>query len=478
MMSALRNLPARLPIRVRVTAAFAAVLTLLLVGLGFLAYRWMDAALLDEIDSGLRFRAAATTPIGTPASGASEAGRSTIAQALPDPRLQEAHEAFGQLLTPNGRVLRASAGLTAPLLSAAQIAAISRPTFFQRHVPNLAGPARLLAVPSSTDSTLLVVGASMSDRTDALRRLGEIFVIGGPAAIALAWLASWVVAGSALRPVERMRQQASAITASGPDRRLTVPAARDELRWLAETLNDMLDRLDGSLIRERAFIEHASHELRTPLAALRAEVDLSLRRERSAEELTAALRSVSQETDRLAQLAEDLLVLARAADGRLPLHRQDIPLRATLESAAALFAARALEGGLTLSVDAPDIPFNADPLRLRQALVNLLDNALRHTPRHGTVRLTAAASGTDIHIAVSDTGPGIDGAAADGGDQTRSRPGLGLRIVRAIAAGHHGSVHIGRNLDGGTTVQLTLPGGSRPAQRVLPEGHGPTAHVF
>jgi signal transduction histidine kinase len=458
MTSSLRNLPARLPIRVRVTVAFAAVMTLLLVGLGFLAYRWMGAALLDEIDSGLRFRAAATTPRATPATGTSEAGTSAVAEALPDPRLQEAHEAFGQLLTYDGRVLRASAGLTAPLLSPAQIAAIGHPTFFQRHVPTLTGPARLLAVPSSTGSTLLLVGASMSDRTDALRRLGEIFVIGGPAAITLAWLASWVVAGSALRPVERMRQQAAAISVSGPDRRLTVPAARDELRRLAETLNDMLGRLDRSLIRERAFLERAGHELRTPLAALRAEIDLSLRRARSAEELTAALRSVSQETDRLTQLGEDLLVLARADDGRLPLHRQDIPLRATLESAAALFAARALEGGITLSVDAPDISLNADPLRLRQALVNLLENALRHTPRHGTVRLTGRASGPDIHIAVSDTGPGIDDAAADNGDQTQPRSGLGLRIVRAIAAGHHGSVHIGRNPDGGTTVQLTLPG--------------------
>src|SRR5262249_36060271 len=143
-----------------------------------------------------------------------------------------------------------------------------------------------------------------------------------------------------------------------------------------------------SLTRERAFLEQASHELRTPLAALRAEVDLSLRRERSAEELTAALHSVSQETDRLAQLADDLLLLARADNGRLPLHRQVIQLRATLESAAALFAARAVEAGISLDVRTPD----ADPLRLRQALVNLLDNALRHTPRDGTVQLTATVS--------------------------------------------------------------------------------------
>src|SRR5262249_8369999 len=222
-----------------------------------------------------------------------------------------------------------------------------------------------------------------------------------------------------------------------------------------------------SLTRERAFLEQASHELRTPLAALRAEVDLSLRRERSAEELTAALHSVSQETDRLAQLADDLLLLARADNGRLPLHRQVIQLRATLESAAALFAARALEAGISLDVRTPDATLDADPLRLRQALVNLLDNALRHTPRDGTVQLTATVSDAAVHIVVSDTGPRTH-APANGDDQPSPHsPGLGLRIVRAVAASHHGTTHISQNPDGGAIVRLTLPRASaqQPAAR-------------
>ena len=433
---------ARTPIRVRITAAFAAVMTILLVGLGILAYRWMDAALLDEVDSGLRFRAAAAAPSGT-------TGMVPVGPNNPDPRLQESYEAFGQLLTRDGQVLRATAGYRMPLLTPNQVAGLIRPTFLDRHVPNLSGPVRLLAVPVGTN--VLVVGASLSDRSDALRRLSEVFVIGGPVAIALAWLTSWAVAGWALHPVERMRQQASAITASGLDRRLTVPRARDELNRLARTLNDMLGRLDSSLARERTFLEQASHELRTPLAALRAEVDLSLRRRRNAAELTAALHSVSQEIDRLTQLAEDLLLLARAADGRLPLHRQVIPLRDTLESTASLFAARALDSGITLDVDATDATLDADPLRIRQAVVNLLDNALRHTPRGGNVRLTGAADDTAVRIAVSDTGPGIPDIDAP------SPAGLGLRIVRAVAASHQGTVHISRNGAGGATVELTLP---------------------
>jgi two-component system OmpR family sensor kinase len=434
------NWLARLPIRARLTAAFAVAMTLLLVGIGAITYASMARALLDEIDAGLRFRAVATV-------AASTAG--TVQ--TPNPKLQEPGEAFAQLLTLNGRVLSTSEGFHEPLLRPDQLTRVHGPTFFQQRVPNVVGTARLLAVAfqGSTVPAVLVVGTTMSDRTDALRRLSEVFLVGGPAALAVACVAGWIVAGFALHPVDRMRQQASAITASGLDRRLTLPPAPDELQRLARTLNDMLGRLDQSLVRERAFLERASHELRTPLAALRAEVDLSLVRRRSAEELTAALRSASQETDRLARLAEDLLVLARSDNGRLPLHRQDVSLRDTLESVAAMFAARALGSGITLHVQAPQTTLGADPLRLRQALVNLLDNALRHTPRSGTVRLTATVRDAQARIVVSDTGSGFA--------EDRGSPGLGLRIVRAVATSHRGAVRIWRNDDGGASVEITLP---------------------
>ena len=426
-------------------------MTLLLVGIGVTVYLSMGIALLDEIDAGLRFRAAAMSGISPKA-----------AVEIPNARLEEPDEAFDQFMTVTGRVARATPGFTDPLLRPAEFAQIRQPTFFERRVPNVVGTARLLAVPldSTVGAAVLVVGTTMADRTDALRRLQEVFLIGGPTAVGLACLAGWIVAGLALQPMERMRQQVSAITASGLDRRLTVPPARDEMQRLAQTLNNMLERLDRSLLRERAFLERASHELRTPLAALRAEVDLALRRRRTKGELSAALRGVSQETDRLVRLAEDLLVLARADDGRLPLHRQDLPLRSTLESASALFAARAQELGVQLAVDGPETTISADPLRLRQALVNLIDNALRHTPRGGTIRLAASISLTDVRIAVCDTGCGFaaDAVSSDG-DSARGveAPGLGLRIVRAVAASHHGTVRIRRNDYGGATVELVLP---------------------
>ncbi len=440
----------RLPIRVRVTVAFAVVMLILLAGIGLLAYQRMGAALLDEIDSGLRFKASAIA--ATESSGAVD---------VPNTRLQEPREAFEQFLSRGGRVLRATEGFDVALVNASDLARVSVPTFLERDVAGVVGPARLLVVPlrSPGEADVLVVGTSMADRTDALHELAEVLLVGGPAAVLVACVTAAVVAGWALNPMDRMRRQAAAITESGLDRRMTVPAARDELQRLALTLNDMLDRLAQSIASERGFLERASHELRTPLAALRTEVDLALGRDRSADELTAALRSVSEETDRLTRLAEDLLVLARAQKGRLPLHREAVSLRPMLESATRLFSARAAGLGIELIVAAPETTVLVDPLRIRQALVNLLDNALRHTPRDGIVRVTATPFDLDVRIAVVDNGPGFPNAGATSDlDPVSDATGLGLRIVRAVAASHGGTALLKQGPDGGASVELVLPG--------------------
>jgi two-component system OmpR family sensor kinase len=434
----------RLPIRVRITAAFAAVMLVLLTGIAALAYRRMSGDLLDEIDSGLRFKAAA---VAEATSGG------PIEE--PDRRLQEPHEAFDQLLSQDGRVLRATRGFAHPLLGPAELSGLTGPAFLDRQVSGVARGARLLVLPlkSKAPAQFVVVGVSESDRHDALHQLAAVLLVGGSGAVALACLAAWFVAGWALHPVDRMQQQAAAITATGLEQRMPVPRTHDELHRLARTLNDMLDRLERSLTAERRFHERASHELRTPLAALRAEVDLALRRRRSAAELTAALRNVSEETDRLARLAEDLLVLARAEDGRLPLHREGTDLRQLIESATALFAARAAELDIELEVAASAAHVEVDPLRLRQLVTNLLDNALRHTPPGGSVRIDAAVRDGSIRMTVTDSGPGFTANRLSEDEA----PGLGLRIVRAIAAGHGGRVETGTAPQGGAQVEVILP---------------------
>jgi signal transduction histidine kinase len=387
---------------------------------------------------------------------------------VPDRRLQEPREAFEQFLTRDGHVLRATRGFTEPLLSRAELSRLHRPSFFTRSIAGVQAQARLLAVPLARTgpAAFLVVGVSTSDRRDALHELAVVLLVGGAGAVLVAWLAAWVVAGWALGPVDRMQQEAAAIATSGVHRRMTVPRARDELQRLACTLNDMLDRLHRSLTAERRFLERASHELRTPLTALRAEVDLSLRRPRTAAELTTALRGVSEETDRLARLADDLLVLARAEDGRLSLHREVTDLSELLGSAATLFAARATELGIALTVSAPRAATaELDPLRFRQLLVNLIDNALRHTPRGGAVHLTAAVQDDALTISVTDTGSGFATSTHPGDGE----PGLGLRIVGAVADSHGGHVETATAPEGGARVDVVLPAtprrdGTRPTE--------------
>jgi len=320
----------------------------------------------------------------------------------------------------------------------------------------------------------------MSDRSDALHQLRIYLAVGGPLAILLASAGGWVVAGLALRPVDKMRLEASAISASGVDHRLSVPPADDELRLLATTLNKMLDRLDTSIRAERRFLDNASHELRNPLTALKAELDLARSRPRSAPELKAAVESASEETDRLVRLANDLLVLARASDGRLPVHRADTSLRELIDSALRLVQVRAAGAGVRIDGSAPDCLVLVDGMRVRQTLDNLVDNAIRHTPAGGTVKVRADVTDRVVQIVVSDTGPGFPTGyfSANGNPLTAlgSAPSerldvgtrgnaLGLVIVRAVAHSHDGTLVVHNPIDGGAQVTVTFRTGGCPTRR-------------
>ena len=195
-------------------------------------------------------------------------------------------------------------------------------------VAGLDGEARVLAQPASSaeGDFVVVAGASTGDRSEALAGIAGAFLIGAPLALLLAGALGYLLATRALAPVEALRRRADAITLRRSGDRLPLPETEDELHRLAATLNAMLDRIEASLDRERVFVADASHELRTPLAILRAELELAGRPDRTVEELRAALASATEEVDRLSRLAEDLLVIARADQGRLPIKREPVEL--------------------------------------------------------------------------------------------------------------------------------------------------------
>jgi len=463
-----------LPIRGRLTLVSAALMAAVLAVSGAFLYLRLRADLLEAVDAGLESRAQSLLTSLQRSAGALGEGGGLI-----DPG-----DAFAQVLGPDATVIESSAGLgAAPLLTGAEVAGLQGPTFLEREVQTVdeAVEARLLAVGAS-GGRVLVVGASLDDQHEALARLATLLAVGGPLVLLLASGVGWVVAGAALRPVERMRTEAAAISASEPGRRLPPAGTGDEVARLGETLNEMLDRLEQALQRERRFVDEASHELRTPLANLRIELDLALRHARSTEELEAALRSAAEETERLARLAEDLLVLARADRGRVPVRREEVDVAELLSGQVEAFAARAAKAGVSIEVLVPrGLRANVDPLRIRQAVGNLLDNALRHTPPHGTVFVEVGHTDNSLSLEVRDTGEGFPPSFLRNAfepfarpDASRSRPdglggaGLGLAIVRAVAEAHGGTVEASNRPGGGAAVTLRFPD-----EQLSSSAHGP-----
>jgi signal transduction histidine kinase len=450
----------RLPIRVRLTIAFAAGMAMVLAGVGVFVYVRMGSALLEATDAGLLSRAEVLVA-NVRASGLQLPGIGAS--------LIESDESFAQIADPSGRIVQSSPIVAgSALLAPATIASLREHAFFDRHIAGIDNVTRVLAVPVGGENAraVVMVGGSLQDREDHLLQLTATLAIGGPIALALISWAGWLLAGAALRPMERMRRQAAAISTSDPVRRLPVPDRADEVSRLGSTLNEMLDRIQGAFDRERRLLNNAAHELRTPIAILKGEVDLARARPRTRDELNAAMASVSEETDHIAALTRDLLVLARMNGGGPNVNPIQTSVSDLLGRTSDRHRARAEASEIRLEVDTSAISAELDPVRLRQAVDNLVDNALRHTPRKGTVRIAAIRVDSNVRIVVEDTGPGFpDGfrerafepfmsGIPNGGD---AGSGLGLAIVRAIAEGHGGSVVAENRPGGGARVIMLLP---------------------
>ncbi|HEY2636623.1 MAG TPA: DUF5995 family protein, partial [Solirubrobacteraceae bacterium] len=367
------------------------------------------------------------------------------------------------------------------LLSGRELRQATRGAIFVQHshTPTLDVKVRLLGTPVTVQGRRLVVvvGTSLEPSEDALQRLGGLLLVGFPVALLLASLAGYGAATGALRPVEAMRRRAREIHADRQGQRLPVPEADDEVRRLGETLNEMLARIEAAFARERRFVADASHELRTPLAILRGELELALRDAGDVEDFRESVSSAAEEADRLSQLAEDLLVIARADQGSLPVRREDIDATGLLGGLEQRFAQRAGAHGVEVEARRPSEPVHliADVLRMEQALGNLVDNALRHGG--GTVELVAHTRGDTVHLHVLDDGPGFPDDFLPGaferftrGDPARGRggAGLGLAIVQAIAEAHGGRARARNRPEGGADVWLELPHARAPAAAAVP----------
>jgi signal transduction histidine kinase len=399
-----------------------------------------------------------------------EAGRVVLPQ----------EEAFAQLLSPTGTVIDSSAARNVgPVLNRDELdRALQGDAFFDQTVsrlPGLGHRAWFMArpVPGPDGPVVIVVGASLDAVVRGRRALFVALSVAGPTLVALLATGGFVLARATLRPVERMTEEAEAISLSEAGRRLPEPGGHDEVAHLARTLNAMLERIEAAFSRERAFLDDASHELRTPVAILRGELELALLHEADPGETKRALRSAFEEAERLSRLADDLLVLAREAAGRLPLRRQPVDLRELAADAAGRLGGRSAPA---VDTDHEPVMAAVDPARFEQVLANLLTNARRHARER--IRVGVHTEAGQAVVTVADDGPGFPPALLPAafdrftrGDAVRHRDddggaGLGLAIAAAVVRAHGGTITAGNGGPlGGAVVQVNLPAlhGQSPA---------------
>lgn len=457
----------RLPIRLRLAIFFAAAAAVLLTTVAAFGYLRLSSGLSQDLDRELRQRAQdLIVPVSRPGTSLEDlAGTGFI----------ERGESFAEIVSPTGRTLEATSTLHGePLLSPAESgrAAEGTITLDRDSAPGLDEPARLLATPFTRHGRhlVLVVGDTRENGLETLRRVRTQLLVGLPLLVFLTLLGAYAVAGAALRPVEAMRRRAAELTAGDPSLRLPIPPAADEIARLGLTLNELLARVELTLERERTFVAHASHELRTPLALLRTQLELAVRRPRPAPELVEAIRSAQAEVDRLQRLAEDLLLLAQAAEGQLAVHPDDVSVDAVFADVRSRFLAAVSETGGSLEIERGEGVVRVDRDQLHQALTNLVANALEHGG--SVVRLDARPLGDRVELVVKDQGQGLAPDLLEHGmerfvrDRASTGAGLGLAIVATIAEANGGTAGL-RNVEGGAEAWIAVP--VSPAQPAAAE---------
>ncbi|HUY98672.1 MAG TPA: HAMP domain-containing sensor histidine kinase [Verrucomicrobiae bacterium] len=457
-----------MPIRLRLTLLFAAAAALLAVLGGLLLVHQLGTGLVSSLDDTLANRI-------TSIAGRADFGGQPVDYGLAQAILggQAAQGNLAELASPAAATTYDDFTPARALLSAGQLRVATRRTVtVDTVVAGTTEPLRVRAAPLPGESGwAIVVAASLQPTNAAVTGIRGAVVLGGLAVVVLAGLGAWLLAGAALAPMDRLRREADAISASDPAARLQVPRTRDEVAALARTMNALLQRLQGALARQRAFLADAGHELRTPLAILRTELELAGRPGRSHAELTHAVDSAADETQRVIRLAEHLLLLARSDEGRLVGPAEPGRLDDLLQAACDGVAQQAAARGVIITVDAArPLPVPMDSARVRQAVDNLLGNALRFAPAGSAIELHARLDGNvpGARVEVRDRGPGFPDDFLPRAFERFSRPGharardqggsgLGLSIVRAIAEGHGGSADAANREGGGAVVGFTLP---------------------
>ncbi len=459
-------------IRVRLTLWYGSALALILLLFAVALYLVMSRALREQVDASLDEAAAvAIRTLGEHRFGPFLIFED-LSQEFPELALLDK---FFQIFGPAGQVTIQSSNIQSreiPLSQTAFRASLEGESTFETVQFTKGVSLRLFSVPIRQGEQLvniLRVGTSLRPTDRMLRRLLVGLYIASPIAILVSLVGGWFLAGRALRPVHAITQAARRITAGDWSQRILTPHSNDEIGQLASTFNDMIGRLEVSFKQIRQFSADASHELRTPLTITKGETELALRRPRQAEDYRVVLESNLEEIDRMSRIVDELLFLSRADLGEiklrmLPVQLDDL-LREIQQQAAVLGKERSIH---TVITKIEPVLVEGDDLRLRELLLNLVDNAVKYSQEGQTVELALMVVGTQAKIIVQDHGIGI--APENHGrvfdrfyrtDEARAHAakgtGLGLAICKWIVDVHHGTIELQSTVHGGSCFTVLLP---------------------
>jgi len=452
------------------------VLALVLVALGAFVVTRLRSDQTSELDRGLR-SAAGQIALGYGNEGVPEF-RDVTATVLPGPR---GHGSGAQIVQRSGRVLYATGDPVthATLVDRQTLADALRGdrVVISRRVGPTHEHLRLIAMPAQFRGAreVLVVAESLRAIDSSVHKVLVLLIVGGIAALALLAAGGWWIARKALEPVERMTTRADRIGMADLSQRIAVPRAEDEVGHLARTLNAMLDRLEEGVHAREQLVADASHELRAPLAAMRSELEVSLRQDELGSHARAVLASARDEVIRMSRIVNNLLTLARVDAGRLELLVSPQDLSDIAERTAHAHRAAAEAADVSVVVEGSADPVGVDAERLEQVLGNLVDNAIRFSRAGGQVTVAIWQNERASGVTVSDDGPGVPGEARDRvfdrfsrEDDARGRgggAGLGLAIAREIVTAHGGRIWVEGRDPHGSAFFVALPRGPVTAER-------------
>jgi two-component system OmpR family sensor kinase len=472
-------------IRLRLTLWLTALLAVVLTGLAVLVYVVVADQMENRFDATLRERSADIKPDRFRSRGRDNDHDDCTPGEIGATKLDTfSNSLYAELYDRCGNVDARSTNLASSLPIPRGILAkvlSGRSKIFNAEMPDDTS-VRIFGTATTDDPqhpAALFVAMPLAPLNSDLFRLKVLLTAVVVGTTALCAGLGWFLAAKAMQPVDRMTRAAHAIgSAADLSQRVPVPEERDEIGRLALTFNEMLSRLQQAFSTQRQFLADASHELRSPLTAIRANVE-TLRRggETDPVERDETLRVVEREVGRMGRLVDDLLSLARADAGQEPV-RTRLSLDALLLEV--YHQQRPLAGRVRLTLgEFEPVEIDGDPDRLKQLLLNLVDNALRHTPAGGTVTLDLIHRDSEAVVRVRDTGPGISPEHLPHIferfyriDSARTREaggtGLGLAISREIAEAHGGRIEVESTIGTGTTFTVVLPTPA-PAPRPAPE---------